>query len=143
MTFELSNVRLHQVGITEASATCGVPQMQAHLYAVRFFSFLVAVLQIAQAARSRADASAESFSTPHSSGSVPFSRSVSLALGDDSAKCCMHHAIACADIRHAYPLPHHEVVTSGPFAIQVSVRGQRHVEGLSRQGEHQAACPAA
>ena len=70
--------------------------MRAHLYAVQFFSFLVAVLQMAQAARSRAEASAESFRTPHSSGSVPFSRSVSRASGDDSARCCMHHAIACA-----------------------------------------------
>ena len=97
---QVQYVKLHQDGVQEAAATSGAPQMRVHLYAVRFLSFLVAVLQIAQAARSRAEASAESFRTPHSSGSVPFSRSVSRVSGDDSARCCMHHAIACADRWH-------------------------------------------
>ena len=91
--------------------------MRAHLYAVRFFSFFVAVLQIAQAARSRAEASADSFRTPHSSGSVPFSRSVSRASDDDSARCCMHHAIACACRCNYSLLIHDEMVSSKLFTI--------------------------
>lgn len=66
-----------------------------HLKAALFSEFLMAVFEMAHAARSRAEASALLFRTPTSSGSVPFSLTASLASGDASVRCCMHHATAC------------------------------------------------
>ena len=89
----------------------------ADLKAALFSTFFVAVLQIAQAARSLAKAPAELLRIPTSNGKVPFSLTVSLASGDASVRCCIHHATACI-VHLPSQLPGSHPVRAAPSAIQ-------------------------